>query len=273
MGKNLKTTILIKDGNSYYRLAKIFFGSDGSYYATLPYHTSGLAYLFKATVNYDTEADCKISWSDLLETGLVEEERIKLSHHPDGFVQFSGPGVFSGKNEDGSIRGMGVMSSPLNNIFDGPSFAYSIQDIADLDLVNQVPSNSLTLDLDEYFTIENTRSLIVEAHYFSPFWRRFIRYDHLSRPIIRILHPCKAILELRVFAASMHCDFPGFLGFEVYRHMLSLPQNGYSFAAPTGNMRLNANKQRLGDAIFCIYPRSEKMPVDRSLNFPQRPVT
>jgi hypothetical protein len=238
----------------------------------VPFHKSGKAYLYKTTVNYDVGFEQSVSWSDFLETGLVEEERIKLSHHPDGFVQFSGPGVFSGRNEDATIRGMGVMSQPLNRIFDGPAFAYGIQDVADLSTIDKVNSNSFILDLDEYFSIDNTKSVTVEAHYFVPMWRRFIRYDHLSRPVIRINHPCGAILEMRVFCASLDCDIAGFLGFEVYRYHLDLPQNGYSFGGPSGNMRLNADNQRLGDTLNCIYPRHEKMPVDRSLNYPQRPI-
>lgn len=272
MGKTNKTTILIKNGSVYHRLSKVFFGSDGSYYATVPFHKSGKAWLIKSTINYETGGTQKISFSECFETGLVEEEHIKLSHHPDGFVQFSGQGVFSGRNEDGSTRGLGVMSQPLNRIISGPAFAYGIQDVDDLNVVDKAKSNSFILDLDEYFSIDNTKSVTVEAYYFVPWWRRFIRYDHLSRPVIRITHPSGVVLELRVFCAPLDCDITGFLGFEIYRMNLDLQQNGYSFSGPSGNMRRDADNQGLIDILGCIYPRHEKMQVDRSLNYPPRPI-
>jgi hypothetical protein len=37
-----------------------------------------------------------------------DEYRLKLSHHPDGFVQFSGHGIKSGRNADGTPKGLGV---------------------------------------------------------------------------------------------------------------------------------------------------------------------
>lgn len=41
------------------------------------------------------------------------KRRLKLSHHPEGFLQFSGHGVVSGRDAEGHIRGIGVKSWPL----------------------------------------------------------------------------------------------------------------------------------------------------------------
>lgn len=212
--------------------------------------------------------------SDLLDAGLVEENEIKLTHHLDGFVQFSGKGVFSGREKDGTIiKGMGVLSSPLHKIFSGPSFVYAIQNIATLEQVENLPTDGFILDLDEYSTIDGSESLTVEAHYFVPGWRRFIRYDSKNRPVIYVPHPCGAMVEFRVFESSLECKFPGFLGFEVYRMKLQLPEDGYSFGGPSGNMRKNEKGERIADGIFCVYPMQENMPAKRSLNHPQKPLT
>ena len=269
MSKTSKTTVIIKEGETYRRLAKVFFGSDGSYYSTVPYHSSGKACLLKMTVNYDAGTRYLVSPAEILDMGSLDDRRIKLSHHPDGFVQFSGDGVLSGRNEDGSVKGMGVLSSPLDFIFDGPSFSYCIQDLGDLERIEEPQPKSLVLDVADYYNIEKTNSITVEAHYFVPMWRRFIRHDHRGHPVIRISHPCRAVLELRVFAAPVECDFPGFLGFELYRHQLGLPNNGYSFGGPAEKMRLNEYGQRVADAMLCVYPRHEDLDVRRSFNFPQ----
>src|SRR2546423_12523824 len=51
-----------------------------------------------------------------------DERRLKISHHPDGFLQFSGQGIRSGRDENGNPKGLGTHSFPLNLPTLGPSF-------------------------------------------------------------------------------------------------------------------------------------------------------
>lgn len=268
MGKAAKTTLVIKHGASYRRLAKIIFGSDGSYYATIPYHESRKATVFKMTTNYDAGTFFASSIQDILETAWIEDREIKFSHHPDGFAQFSGAGITSGRNPDGSAKGMAVLTSPLDRIFRGPAFNYLIRNIEELDPIETVDSKSLVFDLDEYLPIAPTNSLHFEAHYFTPLWRRFVRLDAKGRPIINVQHPCEANIEFRVFPAAAECDYPGILGFELYQLPHDGKETGYSFGGPAELMRRNEHGQRIADAIFCSYPRDERIAAEKCLNFP-----
>ena len=68
----------------------------------------------KARVNYSRD-QMDIPFEEAVELASLDDDdrRLKLSHHPDGFVQFSGEGVLSGRDPNGAARGMGVMSWPL----------------------------------------------------------------------------------------------------------------------------------------------------------------
>lgn len=131
-----KYTIALKKDNVRYKLCKIFFGLDGSYYVTWPYHPANRAHLLKLTVNYALpEQDLPLS--EALDVGVLDddERRLKLSHHLDGFLQFSGPGVTSGKDTSGVIRGMGVQSWPLTSPTIGPSFGVAIAGVERFDVL------------------------------------------------------------------------------------------------------------------------------------------
>ena len=111
MSKTRATIIAEKDGQRR-KLFKVWFGQDGSYYVTAPYHSAKTATLWKRTVGYDTPFG-KMA-VDPLDTVVDvatlddDEGRLKLSHHPDGFCQFSGQGILSGRDENGQIKGVGV---------------------------------------------------------------------------------------------------------------------------------------------------------------------
>lgn len=170
MGKTSKTTLVLKHGDTYRRLAKVIFGADGPYYATIPFHKSRNAIVFKMTTNCDSGTFFVSSHEEILETASIEGRDIKFSHHPDGFAQFSGTGITSGRNPDGSAKGMAVMTSPLDSMFRGPAFNYLIRNIEELDVIERVESGSFVFDLEEYLPIAPTNSLHFEAHYFVPLW-------------------------------------------------------------------------------------------------------
>lgn len=93
------------------KVAKIWFGSDGSYYVSSPYHNQSRALLTRFTINYARQEQ-EVSFSEVIDSASVEDERhaLKLSHHPDGFLQFSGSGVLSGRGEDGTPLGVGLVT-------------------------------------------------------------------------------------------------------------------------------------------------------------------
>src|SRR3954470_886414 len=123
MPRSLDYTVAYDDGNDVVDLCKILFGADGSYYVTAPYHPADRAIAAKATVNYAEGADL-LSLDDALELAVLDddERRLKVSHHPDGFLQFSGQGIRSGLDEAGQPKGIGTFSWPLTTPTLGPSF-------------------------------------------------------------------------------------------------------------------------------------------------------
>src|ERR1700730_5165226 len=100
-----KFTILFEAGGDRFKVTKIWFGADGSYYVTCPYHPAQRAHLFVRTINYNDPAPPNRPSQLLTEAvALDDRKRIKLSHHPSGFLQFSGQGIISGKNRDGTAK-------------------------------------------------------------------------------------------------------------------------------------------------------------------------
>lgn len=271
MSTTAKTTIVIKFGSKLLRVAKVLIGSDGSYYATAPFHKNKDAVVWKMTVDYDAGNSTTVASEAIIDMASLDGGQLKLTHHRDGFVQFSGLGVLSGRDADGNIRGIGIMSSPLDEIFRGPAFGYGIKSLDWLEEVIGGPkSTDLVLDIDDFGFIPRTNGVMIEAHYFTPRWRRFIRRNHRGQQVLSVQHPAGPNLELRVFLAADECRFPGFLGFEMYTWHFGegFPENGFSFSGPSGNGRYNELGHRVGDALFCMSPRDMRMPVHRSITFP-----
>lgn len=81
-----------------YRLTRIVYGTDGSYYVTAPAHAEQKAQFVMMTVNYAKQhMEVPLEEAVDLAGAEGEDKEIKLSHHPDGFMQFSGAGLVSGR--------------------------------------------------------------------------------------------------------------------------------------------------------------------------------
>ncbi len=85
--------ITVKIDNGVYRLTRIWFGSDGSYYVGTPVPTPGEARLFKMTVDY-TEQETSASLSEVVDLAQPKAatKKSSSSHHPDGFGSSSSAG-------------------------------------------------------------------------------------------------------------------------------------------------------------------------------------
>ncbi len=82
--------ILLNDGDKLLKICRIIYGSDGSFYVSVPYHPEKKAVLFILTVNYRRQQQ-DIGFKEAIDlAGYTDEEvRLKYSHHPDGLIQFS----------------------------------------------------------------------------------------------------------------------------------------------------------------------------------------
>jgi hypothetical protein len=260
--------ITLELGGSTYKLCRIFFGKDGTYYVTSPYHQIKTAFLLKATVNYDT-GEQYIPVADALDSAEFDDEdgRIKLSHHPSGYLHFSGKGVLSGKAEDGAIKGIGVQSWTLDRPARGPAFVVSINGIESLETTASTAKDTCSFVDSELSLLPDPKTIVLEGHYFPSLWRRFVRRSQHDWPELSVTHPNGANVPLKVILPAASCAMQGFLGLELYSSpRTSGPENGFFLSGSTGNLRTNAKGQHLGDGIFCLYPRA--FLAKRSLHWP-----
>lgn len=197
MATSRYTIIFEETDGKRYKLCRVLLTSDGSYFVTCPYHRSEKVFLSKLRVNYANPS--KRFRDPPIEYSIVDDDdhRIKLSHHPDGFVQFSGAGVVSGRNPDGSPKGLGLTSWPLKNPTAGPACGVTIQKPTAFMEADAPSKEDIVFRGADLYRSEKDNGLIIESYYFPAAWRRFVR-NGVHGPIIWLRHPTNAILELRV---------------------------------------------------------------------------
>ncbi len=279
MSKRRSTVAVEKDGR-HHKLFKVWFGGDGSYYVTVPYHTARTASFWKRTVRYHTPFGTQtISTSqELADIAVLDDDdgRIKLSHHPDGFCQFSGHGVLSGKDPNGRIKGIGVLARALPAIGPkfGPVFGVLVYGIEDFDVCSELRPEDVRFKYDDLASavipaipcepdstepapgLPETEGLSMEGFYFRPEFRRFISRNTDGSMRILMPHPTGIVIPLTVVAAPADCDFPGFLGMYASRQMVRFEaKSGFSINGPAENYREDAFGRQLGDVLSCHYPR------------------
>jgi hypothetical protein len=259
-------TVAIQKGAEIYKLCKIIFGRDGSYFVTAPYHSNDRAVLYKATVNYSIREQ-KIARGGFTDIAVAndDEHRIKLSHHPDGFVQFSGHGIISGPN----ANGISVKSWPLSQPARGPAFAITITGFENFHKSDKQNRDFILFDRDAENLLPDANTYVVEGHYLPASMRRFIRLNNFGQPVVSVAHPSGMVLTLRVLIDSDYFNGPGFLALEFYSSKEEEPFEGGSFvfSSPTGNIRTNEKGEKLGDALYCVYPPPPGYDGERSLNY------
>jgi len=118
---------VLDEENKYRKFLKIIPYSSGGFAILLPsFVDSQTGRLEKTLVTYE-------NMGTHIETKRDESEQysardiVKFSYHPDGFVQFSSATnnrIVSGRNPDGTAKGLGVISWPLSNpVSTGPSMS------------------------------------------------------------------------------------------------------------------------------------------------------
>jgi hypothetical protein len=265
-----KYTVVYATRGVNHKLCKIWFGADGSYYVTSPYHPDGKAWLVKIRVNYALN-EMTVPFEELVDIASADddERRLKLAHHPDGFVQFSGQGILSGKAADGTIRGIGVMSWPLDQPVRGPAFALMIRGIEHFDRTTESIDNTITFSDAELSEVPGANTFVLEGHYFPGLWRRFVGVEGDGARTISVFHPAKAVLKLKVLFASPRCALDGFIGLELYTQRMAeefADSPRFALSGPTGEMRKNLEGQWTGDSSQCMYPRGD-VQVKRVLDY------
>ncbi len=168
-----RATVIAEQASRKHKLFKVWFGRDGSYYVTVPYHTAKTASLLKRTVRYGIPFG-KVASSgseSLIDVAVLGDNnhRLKMAHHPDGFCQFSGHGIQSGKDKNGRIKGIGVHARALRAIGPkfGPVFGVTVFGIDDFDACDQVGRDDVLIRVDDLAPATPWPSLrdVISCHY------------------------------------------------------------------------------------------------------------
>jgi hypothetical protein len=107
------------------RITKIVPYPTGGFAVLVPYHSARRGWLAKVPVDYKKVGAHTVPWTECVE--YEASDRVKLSYHADGFVQFSGENpikIRSGRDTDGQPKGLGLVTRPPSNpITSGPTFS------------------------------------------------------------------------------------------------------------------------------------------------------
>jgi len=254
MATNRYTVILQETDGKRYQLCRVLLTSDGSYFVTCPYHRSEKVFLTRMRINYKNLS--KRNHEPPVEYSIVDDDdhRIKLSHHPDGFVQFSGHGLISGRNEDGTPKGLGLMSWPLARPTAGPACAITIQKPTAFKEAGGSSRGDVLFQAANLYRTDFDNGVVIEMYYFPATWRRFIR-DSANGPVIWLKHPSGAVLELRVCASPPDNWKVGFLGVDLWPCPVQLgAESGFLICSPAGKLSYNIDKELEGEAIYASFP-------------------
>lgn len=252
-------TIVYSSDEGAYDLCKIILGDDGSYYVTAPYHPLDKALLGLWTVNYARPPQA-FTPEKAIEVAVLDDDdrRLKLSHHPDGFLQFSGEGVRSGREPDGTIRGLGVQSWPLRLPTLGPSFGIVFSDPCKTGRPSQGRPRSVTFledDID-HMRARGVTGLRIVGYYLPGPWREFLVRRAGGEYEIGLVNPsAQAVLNLKVILGSKESTYPALLGLQAVPHTLPVQADpAFMLSSATGNLRRNRQGELLGDQLVCLYP-------------------
>lgn len=197
-----------------------------------------------------------------------DDRRLKVSHHPDGFLQFSGQGIRSGRDEEGQPKGIGVFSWRLDRPTLGPSFSWGFSDPVACGRPTATRKRTIIFsEIDIEHLRKDLQRLMLVGYFFPPRWREFVYRGVGGDMWLDLVHPnAQAVKRLRVLLASKDADLPGLIGLEALPHGLDEVDGQPSFfvSTSTGNLRRDENGDLLGDQLFCGYP----MPDINMANLP-----
>lgn len=259
-------------------VAKVDTLSDGGYTFMLPYHSAREGWLAKVNVGtthlspgtHTIGADQMVHYD--------ASDRVKLSHHNDGFVQFSGENsqkIRSGRDPlTGKARGLGYMSIPIHQgIHTGPTFGATLWG---LEQYRDVTTSPRASDLafpakDQYFNMappHECDGYQIEGWLFDhQMWQGVRGPQHdlrITMGGMKFGHAVLATRELRVI------PIPGtysFLGCMVMRAPIDVPSDsGFIFGGP------REFDPSSGYQLFAQYPR-DGLAGDDSTNLDYTPTT
>jgi hypothetical protein len=238
----------------------------------MPYHNANSGWVVKMPVDYHQKEPVRISLDDII--AFSAEHRVKLSYHPDGFVQFSGEvqgKVISGRDPNtGEPKGMGLMTQPLSNpIRTGPSFSVVAWGLGDFEELAKKDDAIVFEPEDMYFrdcTPDTSNSWLFEVFVFpKSYWaatrQRGAEY-HLTMSFLGF-EASTGVIEMRVIdLPDQDILLAAFISHTAVSYMST---SGWVLSGPG-----NQNKSGQGHTLMGFYPKDavpfqESSSIDRPI--------
>jgi hypothetical protein len=196
MGKPLGARILLRPSKDegLRKITKVAPYAEGGFAAMLPYHSARRGLLAKMSVDYNEPGGHIVKREDMTEYGATD--RVKLSYHADGFVQFSGEQqgkIVSGRDEaTGEPKGLGIMSSPIDTpISTGPTFSIVAWGLKDFTEAGAVAPGDLVFEEEDFYfrgcTPETATGFLIECFVFPQRLWAGVRRQR-NRFVLSLLH-------------------------------------------------------------------------------------
>ncbi len=137
MSKRRSYIICMRVGDRFYKISKLVFYNDKGFAFFCPYIAGNQGLLLKFEVDYAKKTQ-RIFEDEVIR--FTAQDKVKLSYHYDGFVQFSGVNpsrIISGRDlETGKPKGLGIFSQPLSRpVSSGPSFGLVFWGLEEFDQI------------------------------------------------------------------------------------------------------------------------------------------
>jgi hypothetical protein len=257
--------VVIDERDGLRALCKVRTLSDGGYSVITPYHNSREVWLFRFQIDYRQAKDLlPISEMD----HFCASDRVKLSHHFDGFVQVSSENrqtIRSGRDrQTGEPKGLAIMSAPIERpIKTGPTFGATAWGLGDFEQVtNPRETDVIFHSKDIYYrgcTPRTFNSYRLEGFIFDPNMWAGVRGPENDLRLsmgFRYFEGSGANLEFRVLPLlKTEC----FIGICISRSHVDFPSaSGYQLSFPS-DRRAGAD---VAQTLMACYPRFGGMGVD-----------
>nr|VFK05856.1 MAG: hypothetical protein BECKLPF1236B_GA0070989_100129 [Candidatus Kentron sp. LPFa] len=229
------------------KITKIIPYKTGGFAVLAPYNNAKQGFLAKIPLDYE-KRQFQIHRSETIEYSV--DDRIKLSFHKDGFVQFSGehPGkIISGRDPvNGQPKGLGILlEHPLYKpIRSGPTFVVSAWGLSEFEEITNTANPDIIIFPKQYWT--GVRKLA----------GRFT--------LSLAFETCEASGAVFNFAIIPLGEQPIFLGVMVSRFQHSFPsKSGFNFSSPSDRKQ----GQLTGNSLMAIYPNFLDDPPTQNINY------
>ncbi len=256
---------MVASSDYIFEILKIVPYRKGGFAVLAPYHKARKGHLLKHPLDY-SKRHMEITRDESVEYSA--EDRVKLSLHPDGFVQFSGenPGkIISGRDpRTGEPRGLGIMSRPLSTpINTGPTFGCVAWGAADFESFGGTGKRDVIAFTEEDYYYRgctpNTwngyviEGFVLEERYWGATRRRG---EKLALTVMPMFEAIGAVFELRVVPLP---EQPLLLGLMVSRITTE-------FQSPSGFVLNGPANIEESQALAALYPAPEDF-VTSSLDY------